>query len=217
MPSPIPDRTLTEALHWRYATKKFDPSRRIPAGTWEALEESLVLSPSSYGLQPWRFVEVGDPGVRARLSAAARGQRQPVDSSHFVVFAVRRNLSDADVDRYIGRVAEVRGQTRDSLQAQSHAIKGSIERARREGTVDTWMTHQVYIALGQFLASAAVLGVDACPMEGLDHAKFDEVLGLGAQGFGTVCAAAAGYRAQDDKYARVPKVRFRAQDVIVRV
>src|SRR5580658_1680051 len=87
--TPVSTTSVTEALHWRYATKKFDPARKIPDATWAALEEALVLAPSSYGLQPWKFIVVRDHATRERLSAAAHTQRQPVDCSHFVVFAGR--------------------------------------------------------------------------------------------------------------------------------
>ena len=95
-------------------------------------------------------------------------------------------------------------------------MKGSTEHARKAGTLDAWMSRQVYIALGEFMTSAALLGVDACPMEGIEAHKFDEILGLSALGYGALCACAAGYRAADDKYAAAPKVRFKAQDVILR-
>ncbi len=211
---PIPHETLLGALTWRYAVKKFDPAKRIPAATWSALEGALVLAPSSYGLQPWKFIVVQDPAVRARLSAASYGQTQPVDCSHHVVFALRKNLSAADVDRYIDRTIAVRGGERERLKGYRDIMVGSTERARTAGTLDTWMSHQVYIALGQFMACAALLGVDTCPMEGLDPAKYDEILGLAAQGYATLCACAAGYRAADDKYAAAHKVRFPAGEVV---
>jgi nitroreductase len=207
--------TLSEALHWRYATKKFDPSRKIAPEIWAALEQALVLAPSSYGLQPWRFIVVRDPATLARLSAAAYGQTQPVEASHFVVFAVRRNYDQKDLEHFIARTAEVRGTTVESLRGYQDIIKGSIERGQKAGTLDAWSARQVYIALGQFMTSAALLGIDTCPMEGLDPAKFDEILGLGALGFGTLCAAAAGFRSPDDKYAKLPKVRFKPEEVIL--
>jgi nitroreductase len=91
---------------------------------------------------------------------------------------------------------------------------GAADRARTAGQLDGWMSRQVYIALGQFMASAALLGIDTCPMEGLESPKYDEILGLGVQGFGTLCACAAGYREADDKYASAKKVRFKASEVI---
>ncbi|HEY5078684.1 MAG TPA: NAD(P)H-dependent oxidoreductase [Opitutaceae bacterium] len=214
--TPISADSLTEALHWRYATKKFDPSRKIPAATWAALEQSLVLAPSSYGLQPWKFVVVEAPAVKEKLSAAAHGQRQPADCSHFVVFCGRKGLDAGDVDRYVHRIAEVRGVPAEGLKHFGDLMKGSAEHARKAGTLDAWVSHQVYIALGMFMTSAALLGVDACPMEGIQAPKFDEILGLSALGYGALCACAAGYRAADDKNGKMPKVRFQAQDVILR-
>jgi nitroreductase len=213
----LPTKTLTEALHWRYATKKFDPSAKIPAATWAALEEALVLAPSSFGLQPWKFVIVQDGATREKLSAAAWGQRQPVDCSHFVVFAGRKGLDMGDIKAFLERTAEVRGSTLDSLKAYGDVITGFAERGRKEGWIDAWAAKQAYIALGGLMTAAALLGVDACPMEGLDPAKFNEILGLTEKGYAALCACALGYRAADDKYAKLPKVRYKAEDVIVHV
>ncbi len=208
---------LLAALNWRYATKKFDPAKKIPAETWSALEQALVLSPSSFGIQPWKFLVVTNPAVREKLVPVSWGQTQPKDASHFVVFAVRKDLPEAHIDRYVARTAELRGSTPDALAPFKKMMMGSLEGARAKGFLDTWQTHQVYIALGQFMASAAVLGVDTCPMEGLEPAKYDETLGLAGTGFATVVACAAGYRAGDDKYATLPKVRFPAAEVIQHV
>ncbi len=211
----IPTQTLTEALHWRYATKKFDPTKKIPAETWAALQQSLVLAPSSYGLEPWKFVIVDDPATREKISAAAYGQRQPVDCSHLVVFAGRKNMDAKDVEKFITHTAAVRGLPKDSLKGYQDTIEGSVERARKGGYLDVWNSRQVYIALGVYLASAALLGVDTCPMEGFDPAKVDEILGLSAKGYGSLVLGPAGYRAADDKYAGLAKVRYPAQDVFI--
>ncbi|HZZ21042.1 MAG TPA: NAD(P)H-dependent oxidoreductase [Opitutaceae bacterium] len=213
----VPAKTVTAALNWRYATKKFDPAQKIHADTWFALEESLVLTPSSAGLQPWKFIIVTDKEVAAKLSAASHGQPQAVDCSHFVVFASRKDLGLHDLDRHVKRTAAVRSVTTESLQKYRDSIGGSIERAAKSGFLGTWVDRQPYIALGQFMASAALMGVDTCPMEGIDHAKFDEILGLHAMGYHALCACAAGYRSADDKYATTPKVRFEMDEVIVRV
>ncbi|PTX91289.1 NAD(P)H-dependent oxidoreductase [Opitutus sp. ER46] len=208
---------LLEALHWRYATRKFDAARKIAAADWHALEQSLVLAPSSIGLQPWRFFVVTDAAVKERLMAAAWRQVQVVDCSHFVVFAVRRNLGADHVARHVARMAEVRGLPIESLAKFRDMAVGNLDQARAEGRLDKWQEHQLYIALGQFLASAAVLGIDTCPMEGFEPAKFDEILGLKGTEFASVVACAAGYRVPDERYALMKKVRFRTEDVIVRV
>jgi nitroreductase len=214
--TPATAQSVVEALRWRYATKKFDPSRRIPESTWHALEQALVLSPSSMGLQPWKFIVIQDPGLREKLSAASWGQSQPVECSHFVVFAGRRGLDGTDVERHVSRTAEVRGVSRDSLKGYADMLHGGTGRGRDLGILDNWMANQVYIALGSFMTAASILGVDTCPMEGLEPATYDAILGLDGQGYGTLCACAAGYRSGDDKYAKLPKVRFKPEDVIVR-
>jgi nitroreductase len=218
MPTPtsLTSPQLVSALEWRYAVKKFDAARRLDATVWADLEKALVLTPSSLGLQPWKFIVVTDPGLRAALANASYGQKQPVDCSHFVVFTVRRGLGDPDVDRFMRRTAEVRRTPEEGLAKFRAMIAGFISRARDQGRLDQWQEHQVYIALGQFMAAAAVLGVDTCPMEGIEASKYDSILGLEGSGYATVVACAAGYRATDDPYASVPKVRFAAEDVIVR-
>jgi nitroreductase len=209
--------TLTEALHWRYATKKFDPNRRIPADQWAALEESMVLAPSSFGLQPWRFILVESPEIRGQLPAMSWGQTQPVDCSHFVVFAQRKGLTVADVDRFVDRIAEVRGVSRESLEGYRGFILNTHKAASEQGWLDAWSARQVYIALGQAMAAAALLGIDTCPLEGIEPAKYDALLGLEQAGYSALCGLAFGYRAEDDKYAQLPKVRFAKDDLIKRI
>lgn len=217
MPATISPQQLVEALNWRYATKKFDPAKKIPAEVWHALEQSLVLAPSSVGLQPWKFFVVTDPAVKARLQGASYRQAQVVDCSHFVAFAVRRDIDAEHVERHILRMVEVTGTALESLAKFRAMTMRNLDKARAEGKLDTWQEHQVYIALGKFMACAAVLGIDTCPMEGIEPAKYDEVLGLAGSGYATAVACAAGYRAADDKYATMKKVRFKPEDVIVRL
>jgi nitroreductase len=209
-------KQVVEALHWRYATQKFDATKVIPDPTWQALEEALVLTPSSIGLQPWKFVVVTDRELKERLKPAAWNQSQVSDCSHFVVFTVRKDLGSDHVDRHLERMVEVRGVTRDSLSKYGQMAVKNLEKARAEGRLDMWQTHQVYIALGSFMTAAAVLGVDTCPMEGFQPAQFDEILELNASGYASVVACAAGYRHADDKYAVSKKVRFKHDDVVVR-
>ena len=217
MPTPISSLQLVDALTWRYATKKFDPTKKIPADTWNALEQALVLAPSSIGLQPWKFFVVTDAAVKTHLTAASYRQAQVADCSHFVAFTARRDIDAQHVDRHIARMAEVTGVSPDSLAKFRVMTMRNLDKARVAGTLDTWQEHQIYIALGQFMAGAALLGVDTCPMEGIEPEKYDEILGLAGSSYATVVACAAGYRLPDDKYAATKKVRFRVEDVVVRV
>jgi nitroreductase len=213
--SPNEAERLLAALNWRYAVKKFDPSRSVEAEKWEALEDALTLTPSGIGLQPWKFIVVKNPEVRARLREASFNQPQIVEADRIVVFAARKGYDAGDVDRFIDRVAEVRGQTRESLEGLRNAALSVANRP--EATRDAWAARQPYIALGNFLTSAALLGVDACPMEGFEPPKYDEILGLTEQGYTAVAVAAVGYRSDEDRYGSLAKVRFARKDVITHI
>jgi nitroreductase len=210
-----PDELLA-SLHWRYATKRFDPSYRIEPAKWKALEQTLVLAPSSYGLQPWHFLVVDDPELRKRLQAASWNQAQITEASHLVVFAIVKGLNRADVARYVDSIAAVRGAPRESLASYEKVMVAHVERLKPQ-EVDDWSRRQLYIALGSFLTGAALLGIDACPMEGIEPARYDELLGLAPRRLTAVCVATVGRRASDDKYASHPKVRFDAREVITHV
>lgn len=213
----VPAETVVQSLEWRYAVKKFDAARKIPAADWAAIERALVLTPSSWGLQPWRFVVVTDPGVRRKLVAASWNQQQVADASHLVAFAIVKDLGPAHVEAFLAKTAAVRGVPVESLEAYKNMMLGFLARPRDKFDVNAWAAHQVYIALGNFMTAAAVMGIDTCPMEGIVPAQYDEILGLAAKGLTTVVVGVAGYRAADDKYAAARKVRFDAKDVIVRV
>jgi len=206
---------LLRQLNWRYATKQFDPQRKIGAADWAALEDALVLSPSSFGLQPWKFVIVTNPALREKLVPASWGQRQVADASHLVVFALKKNFSEADVAAYVKRISDVRSIPVEALNGYQDMMVGSLFKARDAAARTAWAINQIYIALGNFLTSAAMLGIDACPMEGIEPPKYDEILGLDALGLTSVVAAPAGYRAANDKYAALKKVRFPKEEVIV--
>lgn len=210
--TPLAPADALAALRWRYATKKFDPARTIPPDAWAVLEQALVLSPSSTGLQPWRFVVVTDPEVRRRLHPAAYNQPQILDASHLVVFCGKTPPTVDDADRHVAHTARVRNVGPETLEGFRKMVVGAASRPPDEGTA--WAARQCYIALGVFLTTAAMIGVDACPMEGFEPAKFDEILGLTAKGYGSLALAAAGYRHPDDKYADLPKVRFPAGEVV---
>ena len=211
---PVAHEVLLSQLKWRYATKKFDPARKISPEDWRTLEQALVQSPSSFGLQPWKFFVVTDRALREKLKPASWNQSQVTDASHLVVFAIKKNMGPADVERYVARIAEVRDVAPESLESYKKMMLGSLS-TRSVEEVNVWAEHQVYIALGFFLCAAAMLGIDACPLEGFVPRKYDEILGLAEQGYGSVVLATAGYRAADDSYIALPKVRFKTEEVVV--
>ncbi len=212
--NPITADQLLAAQTWRYATKQFDASKTIPSAIWQALEESLILSPSSYGLQPWQFFVVANPDLRAKLRPHSWNQSQITDASHLVVFAIPEKVDVPYMEKYLARIAEVRDVTLESLGFYRDMMMADVIAGPRQAWVREWAARQVYIALGNFMTSAALVGVDTCPLEGIDPREYDAILELPAKGFNTIVACAAGYRSADDKYATLPKVRFEKSDLI---
>jgi nitroreductase len=205
---------LLDALQWRYATKIFDPSKKIPAGVWSALEEILVLTPTSYGLQPYQFLIVQDAGRRAALLPHSWGQKQVVDASHFVVLTARTEMKEADVAKLIMFISQVRGIPAQALNYYRDMMLGDVVNGPRGKTAHEWAARQCYIALGNLMTAAALLGVDACPMEGLVPTEYDKLLGLAGSGYKTVVAGALGDRADTATYALLPKVRYEKADLV---
>lgn len=212
MATSIPCSQLIDSLKWRYATKAFDPSRTIPAGTWKALEEALVLTPSSFGVQPWKFIVITDKALREKLVPHSWGQTQVVHCSHYLVIAGLRKIDEAYLDDYMAYTAKIRDVPVESLAGFRKMLVGTLIHGGY-GTPE-WAARQAYIALGNFMTAAALLNIDTCPMEGFVPAEYDKLLGLEAQGLTSVVCCAAGYRDPSCKYANVAKVRFPAEKMV---
>src|SRR6202142_1669755 len=212
--SNMTNEQLLAALNWRYATKFFDATKKIPADTWRTLEQALVLTPTSYGLQPYKFLVISNSAKRAELLPHSWHQKQVEDASHFVVFTARTEMKEADGDKLIKRGDDVRNLPANALDDYRGMMLGDVVNGPRGKIAHEWATRQTYIALGNLMTCAAVLGVDACPMEGLVPAEYDKVLNLTGSGYATVVACALGYRAATDKYASLPKVRYEAKELV---
>src|SRR6266436_4910154 len=138
-------KQLLDRLNWRYATKQFDPNRKISAQDWATIEDALLLTPSSGGLQPWKFIIITDPAVRAKLLPASYGQPQITNASHLVVFAAKQNFSEADVDAFIGHTAATRGVSVESLAPFRNMVVAGIVKSMGEPVRDAWARNQAYI------------------------------------------------------------------------
>lgn len=207
---------MLDALRWRYATKKFDPLRKLSELQVDDLVEATRLSASSYGLQPYGFALVRDPEVRARLREVSYGQPQITDASHLMVFATRTNLSREHVDAYMQRVAETRQVQIGQLAGFAQNIQAKIDAAGPEGATE-WATRQLYIAVGFLLAAAAQMGVDSCPMEGFQIAGYDEILGLPEHGLSARVVVALGHRSEEDPLASMAKVRTSRTELFLEI
>jgi len=202
-----------EKLNWRYATKQFDPTKKIDSDTWEKIEESLLLTPSSFGLQPWKFIVITDDAVKQSLLPHSWNQPQVTDCSHLVVLAARSPISEAEVEEFIKSTATTRGVAPDTLDPYKGMMLGFLSHMDDDART-TWAKNQVYIALGQLMSTAAAIGLDACPMEGIVPTEYDSILNLEEQGYTTVLACPMGYRSAQDKYSELAKVRYTADKLI---
>lgn len=211
--SHVTPELITRKLNWRYATKTFDASKKIPEAEWQTLLSALVLAPSSFGLQPWKFIVVNDMALREKLVPAAWGQRQVVDASHIVVLAARKHVTPEYVDQYVAHMAKVRGIDAKKLTGMRDIIVGFAGGVSEAAQLE-WNRRQLYIALGFLMETAALLGIDSCPMEGLNPQEFDEILGLTSTDYATTVACPLGYRAASDHHAAYKKVRYDASDLI---
>jgi nitroreductase len=212
--SAVSSNDLIQQLKWRIATKKFDANKKVSDGDWKILEEALILSPSSFGLQPYKFVVITDQTLKERLVAASWNQGQVADCSHMIVLAARLKTGSDDINAYVRRISEVRGIPESALEGYKQMMMGSLVGGPIEPIATEWAARQCYIALGQLMVSAAMLGIDACPMEGIIPAQYDEILGLKAQGFTAVVGCPVGYRDAEDGYGKMPKVRMPASVLI---
>ena len=206
---------IIDSLQWRYAVKSFDANRRVEPALLEILLESVRLSPSAFGLQPYRLIVIEDKTIRQKLLEHSRQQEKVVASSHLLVFAIRLSLDSEDIEKHLQLVAATRKLDRSELTGLEHALQRTSQ-GMDNASYRSWAAKQAYLALGNLLTVCSLQGVDACPMEGFSASGYDQVLGLTARGLGAVVLATLGYRSPDDAYAKLPKVRMPVGDFIIR-
>ncbi len=208
--------SLIDKLNWRYATKKFDHTKKLSPAQLDELLKAVHLSPSSAGLQSYKVIVVEDLTTRQKLREAANGQSQITDASQLIILASETNLDEAYVKNYIDHVAKTRQIGRENLEGFEQMINGNVSKLTAEQKLN-WSNKQAYIALGILLTSAAELGIDACPMEGFNADKFDEILGLKEKGLTTAVIAPIGFRSEDDGYSKLAKVRKPEEEMFIHI
>jgi nitroreductase / dihydropteridine reductase len=208
--------SLIEKLQWRSAVKKFDTTKKITATQLDSLLSAVQLAPSSYGLQSYKVIVVQDAETKAKLRAAGYDQPQITDSSALFVFASLTTLDEDFGKKFIDLIASTRNVARETLQGYEQVILGTLSSRTDEQKI-AWSHRQAYIALGVLLSAAAELGVDAAPMEGFDAGKFDEILGLKEKGLTASVIAAVGFRADDDRYSQMIKVRRPKEELFIHI
>jgi nitroreductase len=205
--------SIIEKLNKRYATKKFS-NQKLSADKLNTIIEALTLTPSSMGLQPWKFILVENSELRQKLFLHSHKQSQVVDASHLIVLCRYNDIDHEHIEKYAQSIADKRNVDRSSLDGY---VKSSLNLIMKMSTEEkiTWMEKQLYIALGNLLTVCAIEDVDACPMEGFVNSEYDRELGLSKLGLKSVLACPIGYRDDNDKYAHLAKVRFEKDHLIV--
>lgn len=199
-------------LEWRYATKKFDPQLRISEENMDILKRVLQLAPSSYGLQPYKFLLIENQAIRQKLRISAHGQSPVTDASHLILFCVNTDLGAELVESHVRNTAAKRALDPDVLEPYEQHLKISLNKMTAEEQVN-WASRQAYIALGHLVQTAAQLKIDAIPLEGFEKQEFDEILQLKEKNLHALVACALGYRAEDDRYQHLAKVRRQLPDL----
>jgi len=203
---------LIAALNRRYATKVFDPSRKVSDTDIATLIEIFRLTPSSFGLQPRKLIVITNDQLKKELLPHSRNQQQVVDCSHLLVLCANTACSQDDINRFADSICQARRVSRDQIQSYVDMMMG-WHHATDAQTKTTWAHKQVYIAQWFLLMACALMGIDSCPMEGFIPEEYNQILNLEHPWTASVVIP-VGYRAADDKYATLPKVRYATDDIV---
>lgn len=205
---------IIESLKWRYAVKNFDSKALIPNEKIERIKEAFNLTPTSYGLQPVKMMVIRDKELQQKLVPHSFNQAQIGQASDLLVFCAIETIDEAYIIDYFNRVKALRG-TDDAILKPFRDFLIHDFGNKSQDDIFNWAVNQVYIVLGNLMTVCAAEGIDACPIEGFIPAEYDKVLNLKAQGLKSVLVMPIGYRAKDDMFADLAKVRKPLQDVII--
>ncbi len=207
---------IIKSLEWRYATKKFDESKFLSETQVHILKEAFNLTATSYGLQPVKMVVLHDKNIQQQLVEHSWNQQQIVQASHVLVLCIQDKMTDTDVEAYFSLIKKIRNTPDEILNPFKSYLKDDISN-KTEDQLVPWMKNQAYIALGNLMTVAAIEHIDACPMEGFNPEKYDEILDLKQYNLKSALVLPVGFRAEDDYMKDLKKVRKKTQDVIIEI
>lgn len=205
---------IVEILKWRYATKKFDHTKKLSSDKVNVLKEAFNLTATSYGLQPIKLVIVESQDIKENLVAHSWGQKQVSEASHLLIFCIEKSIDTDYIKKYFKRVKDIRNTPDEVLKNFQNFLIDDFEKKTTED-IYTWATKQAYLAMGNLLTVCAVEGIDACPMEGFLPDEYDKLLNLDDKGLKSVLAMPVGYRADDDMFSEMKKVRKNVDESII--
>ncbi len=203
-----------EKLEWRYATKRFDTSKKLSHSKLDVLKQAFNLTATSYGLQTISMLVIEDNDLRQPLLEYAFNQHQVVEASHLLVICIQDNIKESDVEQYYDNIKSIRNTSDTILKPyREHLIEMMRNMSVKER--QRWSTNQAYIALGNLMTVCAIEKIDSCPMEGFIASKYDEILKLGEKGLKSVLLLPVGYRSEDDIFSEFKKVRKDLKETII--
>lgn len=207
---------IINSLEWRYATKKFDPSKKLTIPQIETLKKAFNLTPTSFGLQPIKMIVIEDKVLQEKFVKYCYSQRMVADASHLLVLCIENDTTIEDVNAYFDLEKEIRGTSEALISNFRNQLIGMYKNKTLEEK-QLSATYQTYIALGNLMTVCAVEKIDNCPMEGFMPEKIDELLNLPSQNLKSVLLMPVGFRADDDIMSAMKKVRKPLSETVLEI
>ncbi len=207
---------IIDKLKWRYATKRFDPTKKLSKEKLDILKETFKLTATSFGLQPIKMVVVSNQAIKEQLMPLTFNQAQIRDASHVLVLCIEKEIDADFIVEHFKRVEETRNTPRKILEPfEENLVNSFAEKQSKE--IRQWMINQLYLTLGALLTVCAIEKIDSCPMEGFEPEKYNELLGLSELGLESVIVLPVGYRDKSDFFISLKKVRREVDELTISI
>lgn len=207
---------IINSLEWRYATKKFDPTKKLSNQQIETLKKAFSLTATSFGLQPLKLIIIQNKELQEKLIEHSYFQRQVADASHLLVLCIKNDTTTEDINAYFDLEKQIR---KTSEEVISNFRNQLIDMFKNKSIEEKQLSakYQAYITLGNLMTVCAVEKIDACPMEGFIPSKIDELLNLSALNLKSILLLPVGFRAEDDVMNGLLKVRKPLSETIIEI
>lgn len=205
---------ILQKLEWRYATKKFDVSKKVSKNKLNIITQAFNLTATSFGLQTIKLLVIDDIKIRESLVALSYNQEQVLQASHLLIICIQDDITEIDIKNYYKNVKDIRNTSETILEP----YKSQLIKIMHDKTIEErqqWSKNQAYIALGNLMTVCAMEDIDSCPMEGFLPSKYDDILRLKEKGLKSVLLLPIGYRAKDDMFSTLKKVRKPINETII--
>lgn len=207
---------IIEKLNWRYATKKFDPNKSVSKQKVEILKQAFNLTALSYGIQTVKMVIVSDSDLKKKFIDLCYGQQQVGQASHILVLCIQKTVDENDIDNHFDNIKSIR-KTPELILSKYRKEQKDLIKSKTDLEIQAWCKNQAYIVLGNLMTVCAIEGIDACPMEGFIPEKVDALLNLDDLNLKSVLLLPIGYRAEDDMFASLKKVRKDISETVIEI